>query len=76
MPWEPGTLLGLLDPSQPFGKYPGGSLFVALWADRITAGVIVLTPGGTLALVPPQYLVSIQGVTSVTSGPIPAGGKG
>ena len=76
MPWEPGTLLGLLDPSQPFGKYPGGSLFVALWADRITAGVIVLTPGGTLALVPPQYLVAIRGVTGMPPGPTPAGGNG
>jgi hypothetical protein len=37
MSWEPGTLLGLQDPTQPFGKYPGGSLFVALRADRITA---------------------------------------
>ena len=53
MPWEPGTLLGLLDPTQPFGKYPGGSLFVALRADRITAGVIVLTPHGTQAPIPP-----------------------
>lgn len=76
MPWEPGTLLGLLDPTQPFGKYPGGSLFVALRADRITAGVIVLTPHGTQALIPPGYLVSIQGVTPVPPGTIPSGGKG
>jgi len=76
MLWEPGTLLGLLDTTQPFGKYPGGSLFVALWADRITAGVIVLTPGGTRALIQPGYLVAIRGVTGGPPGPTPAGGKG
>jgi len=76
MLWQPGTLLGLLDPSQPLGKYPGGSLFVMLRMGNILGGVIVLTPGGTLALVPPQYLVAIRGVTPVPPGPTPAGGKG
>ena len=61
MPWEPGTLLGLLDPTQPFGKYPGASLFVMLENDRITAGVIVMAPDGRKALIPRGYLVPVQG---------------
>ena len=76
MSWEPGTLLGLQDTTQPFGKYPGGSLFVMLRNDSITAGVIVLTPHGTQALIPRGYLVAIRGVTPVTSGLTPSGGKG
>lgn len=76
MPWQPGTLLGLQDTTRPFGKYPGGSLFVMLRNDVHTAGVIVLTPHGTQALIPRGYLVAIRGVTPVTSGPTPAGGKG
>jgi len=76
MSWEPGTLLGLQDTTQPFGKYPGGSLFVMLRNDSGTAGVIVLTPHGTQALIPRGYLVAIRGVTPVTSGPTPDGGKG
>ena len=76
MPWEPGTLLGLQDTTQPFGKYPGGSLFVMLRNDGITAGVIVLTPHGTQALIPRGYLVSIQGATPVTLVPPPPGGGG
>lgn len=59
MGWEPGTLLGLQDTTQPFGKYPGASLFVMLRRDTSTAGVIVLTPLGTQALIPPGYLVRI-----------------
>jgi len=57
-------------------EVPGGSLFVMLRMGNILGGVIVLTPGGTLALVPPQYLVAIRGVTPVPPGPTPAGGKG
>jgi hypothetical protein len=76
MSWEPGTLLGLQDATKPFGKYPGASLFVMLRDDEVTAGVIVLTPHGTQALIPRGYLVAVRGVTPVTSGPIPAGGKG
>lgn len=58
MGWEPGTLLGLQDTTQPFGKYPGASLFVMLRSDG-TAGVIVLTPYGTQALIPRGYLVRV-----------------
>jgi len=76
MGWEPGTLLGLQDTTQPFGKYPGGSLFVMLRNDSGTAGVIVLTPHGTQALIPRGYLVAIRGVTPVTSGPTQPGCKG
>lgn len=60
MPWQPGTLLGLQNTTQSFGKYPGDSLFVMLEPDRITAGVIVLTPHGTKALIPPGYLVRVE----------------
>jgi hypothetical protein len=59
MGWEPGTLLGLQDTTQPYGKYPGASLFVMLRDDKITAGVIVLTPHGTQALIPRGYLVRV-----------------
>ena len=60
MPWEPGTLLGLQDESQSYGKYPGDSVFVMLRSDRNTAGVIVLTSHGTQALIPPGYLVRMD----------------
>ena len=60
MGWEPGTLLGLQDPTESYGKYPGDSVFVMLRPDGITAGVIVLTPHGTQALIPPGYLVQVQ----------------
>lgn len=59
MVWEPGTLLGLQDTTQAFGKYPGASLFVMLRRDTITAGVIVLTPDGNQALIPAVYLVRL-----------------
>jgi len=76
MGWEPGTLLGLQDTTQPFGKYPGGSLFVMLRNDSGTAGVIVLTPHGTKALIPQCYLMPMPGATPVTSGPTQPGCKG
>ena len=76
MGWEPGTLLGLQDTTQPFGKYPGGSLFVMLRPDGVTAGVIVLTPHGTQALIPRGYLVPVRNPTPVTLEPIPPGGEG
>ena len=73
MPWEPGTLLGLQDATKPFGKYPGASLFVMLENDKITAGVIVLTPDGRKALIPRGYLMPMPGATPVTSGPTQPG---
>jgi hypothetical protein len=76
MPWEPGTLLGLQDSTKPFGKYPGASLFVMLENDKITAGVIVLTPHGTKALIPKCYLMPMPGATPVPPGPTPHGGGG
>jgi hypothetical protein len=60
MSWEPGTLLGLRDTTQSYGKYPGDSVFVMLRSDRNTAGVIVLTPHGAQALIPPGYLVRVE----------------
>lgn len=60
MTWQPGTLLGLQDTTQPYGKYPGDSVFVMLRRDGGTSGVIVLTPHGTQALVPPGYLVRVE----------------
>lgn len=73
MPWEPGTLLGLQDTTQPYGKYPGASLFVMLRSDKITAGVIVLTPEGTQALIPRGYLVPVGRAPPVPPGPTPVG---
>lgn len=60
MPWAPGTLLGLRDVTQSYGKYPGDSVFVMLRPDGVTAGVIVLTPHGTQALIPPGYLIRVE----------------
>jgi hypothetical protein len=60
MSWAPGTLLGLQNTTQPYGKYPGDSVFVMLRRDGATSGVIVLTPHGTQALVPPGYLVRVE----------------
>ena len=60
MPWVPGTLLGLRDVTESYGKYPGDSVFVMLRNDGVTAGVIVLTPHGTQALIPPGYLVRMD----------------
>lgn len=77
MPWEPGTLLGLQDTTQPFGKYPGGSLFVMLERSEVFPGsAIVLTPRGTLALIPRGYLVPMRNPTPVTLEPLPPGGGG
>ena len=59
MVWKPGTLLGLRDTTQPFGKYPGASLFVMLYNCSITAGVCVLTPHGTKAIIPVGYLAPV-----------------
>ena len=60
MSWEPGTLLGLRDTTQSYGKYPGDSVFVMLRNDGVFAGVIVLTPHGNQALIPPGYLVRVE----------------
>lgn len=60
MSWEPGTLLGLQDTTESYGKYPGDSVFVMLRPDKYTAGVIVLTPEGTQALIPRGYLVRVE----------------
>lgn len=60
MPWAPGTLLGLRDVTQSYGKYPGDSVFVMLRPDKYTAGVIVLTPDSTQALIPRGYLVRVE----------------
>ena len=76
MPWVPGTLLGLREVTESYGKYPGDSVFVMLRNDGVTAGVIVLTPHGTQALIPRGYLVSIQGATPVTLVSPPPGGGG
>ncbi len=73
MAWGPGTLLGLQDATKPFGKYPGASLFLMLENDRVTSGVIVLTPHGTKALIPRCYLVPVGGMTPVPPGPTPPG---
>lgn len=61
MGWEPGTLLGLQDTAKPFGKYPGGSLFVMLEHSEVFTGlVVVLTPIGTKAAIPAGYLVRVE----------------
>lgn len=60
MSWEPGTLLGLQDTTESYGKYPGDSVFVMLRSDKYTAGVIVLTPDSTQALIPRGYLVRVE----------------
>jgi len=73
MGWEPGTLLGLQDPTESYGKYPGDSVFVMLRPDKWTAGVIVLTPDGTQALVPREYLVPLQDGPQEAAGAHPAG---
>lgn len=61
MPWEPGTLLGLRDTTGSFGKYPGDSVFVLLGIGATTGTAVVLTPHGTRAAIPWQYLVPVQG---------------
>lgn len=76
MPWEPGTLLGLRDTTNPFGKYLGVSLFVMLEHPEQQELVIVLTPICTRAAIPAIYLTLIQDVTPVPPGPTPSGGKG
>jgi len=76
MLWEPGTLLGLQNPSKPLGRYPGGSLFVMLEACTITGSPILLGSDGRKAIIPACYLVAIRGVTGGPPGPTPAGGKG
>lgn len=61
MPWEPGTLLGLRDTTVPFGKYPGASLFVLLGTSAVSPlTAVVITPHGTRAAIPWQYLVPVQ----------------
>lgn len=78
MPWQPGTLLGLCDPTQPFGRFPGDTLFLTLGIDRWTGGVIVLTPDGHKATIPACYLVRMdgQGQAQELSGATQAGQGG
>jgi hypothetical protein len=73
MGWEPGTLLGLQDTTESYGKYPGDSVFVMLRADKHTAGVIVLTPESTQALIPRGYLRPLQDGPQEATGAHPTG---
>jgi len=77
MPWEPGTLLGLLNPARPLGKFPGASLFVMLENDKsVLGGVIVLTPRGTRAFIPQCFLMPVLEPPPVPPGPTQPGGGG
>lgn len=56
MIWEPGTLLGLINPTRPHGRFPGDTLFLLLSTARWMPAVIVLTPDGRKAMIPACYL--------------------
>lgn len=74
MSWQTGDLFVLQDPTESYGKYPEGSVFVLLGHDPLTAHPLVLTPHGTKAAIPWWYLVPLQDGPPEAAGAHPAGG--
>lgn len=73
MPWKPGTLLGFRAPTESYGKYPGDSVFLFLGLDPLLGIPLVLTPHGTKAAIPYQYLIPTQDGPQEATGAHPAG---
>lgn len=73
MSWTKGILLVLRNSTESYGKYPGDSVFLFLGLDPLTAAPVVLTPHGTKAAIPWQYLVPLQDGPQEATGAHPAG---